>query len=201
MIVDEALTLIGDEKIVIDDRRNIVDQVPTAISIREHDYDAEIIKYILSRKYDASDMPYLIENYRKYEGDLQDIIYQKLKSPTVTIKNNIIAIAADKELFYRVFEDGGISVTDKVALIDVLLSEKKDVDLEKLFVKMGFSNMTKLVSGDTSRLPQIRNGEEEKAVLNLLKKYNYIEGYSVDEETETIKVDRKRSLFGGKNGK
>ena len=201
LIVDEALTLIGDEKIAIDDRRKIVDQVPTAISIREHDYDAEIIKYILSRKYDASDMPYLIENYRKYEGDLQDIIYQKLKSPTATIKNNIIAIAADKELFYRVFEDGGISVTDKVALVDVLLSEKKDVDLEKLLVKMGFSNMTKLVSGDTSRLPQIRNGAEEKAVLNLLKKYNYIEGYTVDEETETIKVDRKRSLFGGKNGK
>lgn len=200
-IVNEALTLIGDEKIAIDDRREIVDQVPTAISIRKHDYDVEIIKYILGKKYDASDMPYLIENYRKYEGELQDIIYQKLKSPTATIINNIIAIAADKELFYRVFEDGGISVTDKVALLDVLLSEKKDVDLEKLLVKMGFSNMTKLVSGDTSRLPQIRNGAEEKAVLNLLKKYNYIEGYSVDEETETIKVDRKRSLFGGKNGK
>ena len=199
--IREALILIGNQKINIDDKRKIVDQVPTTISIRKHNYDDEIIKYILCQKYDANDIPYLIENYQKYSSELQEIIYKKIKTTTTTIKNNIVAIAGVRELLYRLFDDTGISVADKATLFDVLINDKEDVDLEKLLQKMGFSNMIKLVSGDTSRLPQIKNGVEEKAVLNILKKHGYIEDYSVDEGTNTIKVDRKRLSFVGKHGK
>ena len=60
--------------------------------------------------------------------------------------------------------------------------------------------MTKLVSGDTSRLPQIKNGAEEKAILSVLK-HGYIEDFSVDDEGGTIKVERKKTFFGGKHGR
>ena len=193
-IVNEALILIGDQKIGIGDRQKIVDRITNMISVRKYDYDAGIIKYILINNYDEKDMPYLIENYRKYPGELQEVIYQKLKKSTATIKNNIVVIAGDEELLYRLFEDTGISVADKVALLDVLISDKKDIDLVRFIQKMGFPNMIKIVSGDATRLPRISNGAEEKAVLNFLKKHNYIDGYSIDEETGTIKVNRKKKL-------
>ncbi len=60
--------------------------------------------------------------------------------------------------------------------------------------------MTKLVSGDTSRLPSIKNGVEEKAILSVLKKHEFIEDFSADDADETIRVERKKSIFG-KHGK
>lgn len=74
------------------------------------------------------------------------------------------------------------------------------VNLRILLQNMGFLNMTKLVSGDTSRLPSIKNGVEEKAILSVLKKHGFIEDFSADDADETIRVERKKSIFG-KHGK
>ncbi len=199
--VNEALIIIGDARIDKEDRKKLVDRIPNVISIKNRDYDDEIIGYILSKKYDFNDMPYLIEHYGNYPGDIQKIIYKNLKSSIPAIKNNISMIAANKELLYLIFEDESISNTDKNALIDLLITNRDDVDLKLLLQKMGFSNMTKLVSGDSSRLPQIKNGAGEKAILATLKKHDFIKNFSIDENTNTIKVERKKTIFGGKHGR
>ena len=198
-VIEEALMLLGDCKIDIDSRQKLVDRISIVIPIRQYDYDDEIIKYILRKKYDANDAPYLIKNYNKYSEELRKSIYSKINSPIATIKNNIADIAKVKKLLYKIFEDDDISTADKTVMLDLLITDKADVDLETLLQRMGFSNMTKLVSGDTSRLPQIKNGTEEQTVLNLLKKHGYIEGFSIDEDT--IKVERKKHIFGGKHDK
>lgn len=197
----EALILIGDSRIDTEDRKKLVDHIPNAISIMNRDYDEEIIGYIFSKKYDINDLPYLIERYRDYSDGIQKIIYKNLRSSVPAIKNNISSIAADKKLLYLIFEDESISNADKNALMDLLITNKDDVDLQMILQKMGFSNMTKLVSGDSSRLPQIKNGADEKAILTTLKKHGFIEDFSVDEDTDTIKVDRKKTIFGGKHGR
>ena len=201
LVVEEALKMLNDKNININSRLKIVEMISGSISIREHDYDEVIIKHILEKNYDVKDIQYLIEHYEDYSGEIQDIIYKKLTRPITAAKNNISTIAADKKLLYNIFEDNSISVADKTALMDLLLTDKEDVDLEVLLQKMGFSNMTKLVSGETSRLPQIKSGTDEKAILTILNKHEYIEGFSVDEDTDTIKVNRKSILFGEKHGR
>lgn len=200
-VPDEALKLIGDRRIDIESRQKLVDMMTTTITIKDLDYDDEIIRYIIIKKYNANDMPYLLENYRNYSNETQEVIYKKLKSQVAFIKSNLAVIATNKELLWRIFEDNSISVAEKSNIMDLLITDHADIDLEVLLQKMGFSNMTKLVSGDNTRLPNINNGAEEKAVLNVLKKHDYITDYSVDEDNNTIKVERKRLFAGGKHGR
>lgn len=201
LMPNEVLLLIGNQRIDVESRQKLAAQMPTPISLNGRDYDDEMIIYILSKKYDANDMPYLIEKYRDFSTDVQEAVYKKLNGQIAVIKNNISVIASDKELLWRIFEDKNISVSEKSNLIDLLITKGSDVDLQFLLQKMGFSNMTKLVSGDTSRLPQIKNGAEEKAILSVLKKHGYVENYNVDDDGDTIKVERKKTLFGGKHGR
>lgn len=189
-VIEEALMILGDRKIDFNSRQKLVDQIPSAISIRQYDFDDEIVKYILTKKYDANDAPHLIKNFNKYSEEIREIIYKKIKNPTSTIKNYIADIASDKKLIYKIFGDDDISTVDKTAILDLLITDKADVDLVILLQKMGFTNMIKLVSGDTSRLPQIKNGAEEQGVLSLLKKHGYIESFSIDKDS--IKVERKK---------
>lgn len=200
-VSDEALKLIGDSKIDIESRQKLVDMVTTTISIIDKNYDDGIIRYILNRKYNSNDIPYLLEKYRSFSDETQEVIYKNLRGQLSDIKSNIAVIASDKELLWRIFEDRNVSATEKSNLMDLLISDDIDVDLEILLQKMGFSNMTKLVSGDTTRLPNINNGVGEQAVLNVLKKHDYIEDFSVDEDNNTIKVERKRPFAGGKHGR
>ena len=201
LVPNEVLLLIGNQRIDVESRQKLAAQMPTPISLNGRDYDDEMIVYILGNKYDDNDTPYLIEKYRDLSTDAQEIFYKKLIGHIVVIRNNISAIASDKVLLWRIFEDKIISVSEKSNLMYLLITRGSDVDLQILLQKMGFSNMTKLVSGDTSRLPQIKNGAEEKAILSVLKKHGYVENYNVDDDGESIKVERKKTLFGGKHGR
>ena len=195
LMIDEALTLLRDRKIDVESRKKIANQISTPISIVGMDYDDGLIEYILARKYNTNDMPYMLENYRQFPEDSRDVIYQKLKNQTSEIKTNLSVIAKEKELLWRIFEDTDIPVSEKSGFIDFLITNELDVDLSVLIQKMGFDNMTKLVSGDTTRLPQIKNGVDEKCLLTMLKKHGFVEDFSVDEDTNTIKVERKKSRF------
>ena len=192
LIQGEILLLISDQKIDIESRKKLIDLMPVSISLDGKSYDDEIIIHILNKKFNTNDMSYLIENYGDFSNDVKEVLYKKISGQTTVIKNNISLIAAEKELLYRLFGDENVPASEKCNFLDLLISKNIKDNLQILLQKMGFSNMTKLVSGDTSRLPVIKNGAEENAILSVLKKHGYIWDFSANSEDETIRVERKK---------
>lgn len=88
-----------------------------------------------------------------------------------------------------------LSYKEKASLVDLLISNDCKSDLSLLLVKMDLSNFTKIVNKDSSRLPQIKNGDKEIAILTVLKNHGYIEGFESDKDSDTIRVERKKWIF------
>ncbi len=59
------------------------------------------------------------------------------------------------------------------------------------FEAIGVGSLVKLVNKDTSRLSSIPNGEKEKAILTFLMQRGIIESFDIDNESATIRVERK----------
>ena len=188
---DILIMLLGDPKIELVYRRKIADQMKSPISISGKAYDDEMFIYILNNKYDPKDLSCLIENYQFYSSEVQEAAYKRIREQIASIDGNIKELASDLALLSRIFSDESISVYVKCNLLDLLITNECRENLETLLLKMGFSNMTKLVSGDTSRLPMIKNGAEEKAVLSVLKKHGYIVDFSANDNEPTIRIIRK----------
>lgn len=189
----EILQVIGDGAISNEKKIELISVCSMVISLRDKDYDDDITEYILLNNFDNNDLPYLLTEYKKYSEGVREQIYIKLKSNIPVIKNNIIEFSNNKELLSKVFSDEDIVFNDKISLFELLIENQCHEDLALILQRMNLENLTKLVSGDTSRLPYIKNGKKEVAVLDILKKYCFIEDYAVDGASGTIKVERKKN--------
>ncbi len=193
--VDEALQAIESNNIDVESKKQLISLVPTPISVCKKQYDDDVIEYILQNKIDVNELPSLLENYDEFSKSAQAEIYRNLKARVNVLKNNIITLSKNKKLLEKLFADSEFSYKDKASLVDILISNDCKSDLPLLLEKMGLSNLIKIVNKDSSRLPQIKNGDKEIALLTVLKNHGYIEGFECDKDSETIRVDRKKGLF------
>lgn len=88
--------------------------------------------------------------------------------------------------------DEEVAFEEKAKVLDVVIENKSSDKLDILLTYMGLSSLVKLVLKDSSRLPVIKNGVKEKAVLDVLKKHGYINDYAVDSKANEIRVKRKK---------
>ena len=191
---NEALQVIESSNIDIGTKRHIISSIPTPITVCNKQYDDEVIEYILQNKIDINELPILMENYDVFTENAQGEIYNNLKSHINILKNNIVTLSKNKKLLERIYADAEFPYKEKASLLDYLISNDCKSDLPFLLERMDLSNLVKLVNKDSSRLPQIKNGDKEIAILTVLKNHGYIEGFESDKDSDVIRVERKKGL-------
>ena len=189
---NEALQVIENGNIDIESKRKIISLISTPITVCNKQYDDEVIEYILQNKIDTNELPLLLENFDGFSKNAQGEIYRNLRSHVNVLKNNIVKLSKNNKLLEKIFADAELPYIEKASLLDRLISNDCKSDLSVLLEKMDLSNLVKLVNKDSSRLPQIKNGDKEIAILNVLKNHGYIEGFKIGKESDTIRVDRKK---------
>ena len=187
----EILQAIESRRISNEDKKELLFWVSSPISIENKEYDEEIIEYILEKNFDVDELPYYIENYNLFSKNAKEYIYTSVNNHMDILKNNIAVLSRQKDLLFRIYDDPNVALKIKLVVLDFLAENNCLDDLAVILHKMNLDNLTKLVSGDTSRLPKIKNGENENAVLNVLEKHGFIAGFEIDEATNTLKVERK----------
>lgn len=192
---NEALQAIESRNIDVESKKRLVSLVPAPISVCKKQYDDEVIEYILQNKIDVNELPSLLENYDEFSESAQGEIYRNLKTHVNVLKNNIMTLSKNKKLLEKLFADSVFSYKEKASLVDLLISNDCKSDLSLLLEKMDLSNFTKIVNKDSSRLPQIKKGDKEIAILTVLKNHGYIEGFESDKDSDTIRVERKKGIF------
>lgn len=190
----EILEAIKSPVIDFETKKDYISKYPYAMSVTNMGYDDNVIEEILEKRFNSNELYDLLKDYEDYTPKAQDIIYKKTKSNLKVIKDDILLLDS-KVLMKNVFMDPDIAFSDKVFFIDALIAEHRYENLPFIFEAIGVGSLVKLVNKDTSRLPSIPNGEKEKAILTILMQRGIIEAFDIDNESATIRVERKRNWW------
>lgn len=190
-IVEEAIDLLDDENIAVESRKELISRCSSVISLKDKKYDDSLVIDILSQKLDTNDLPYLFEHYDDYSEVVKTELYKLVTSNIHLVKKNIVKIAENEDLIEKIFTDTGVTINDKSVILDSLITSGISINIKTLLKNMGMNCLVKIVSGGKDKLPQIQNSVEHKIILNVFKKHKMIKDFSVDEESNMIKVTRK----------
>lgn len=184
---EDKLAAIEHSSMDIEKKKELVGLVPHSISVKDGEYDKSIFEYIICNKFDMGDLPYLLENYTRYNNTVKEEIYNNLKK---RLPDNIVIASKNENLMTKVFEDEGIPFGEKARALDLLLENRRIKDISFVLSIMKLENIAKVLLRRGGGRPQIKKGEKEIIILNVLKKHGCIKEYFIDESTSNVRIKK-----------
>ncbi len=116
---EALLEILSWEDVSDDIKIELIEEADFEISILNKEYSDNLNKYILTNYFDYQDLRELIRDYKKWEVEIQDIIFSKI----VYYLEDLVDFATNipKEIIDKLFGDKTIDINVKVDLLIELL--------------------------------------------------------------------------------
>lgn len=169
-------------------KKELLAEVKTPISIKDKQYEDEVLIVILKRNLAQEDLVYLFKNYSQYTEPVQAEILTVAKTQTMVLEKQVSDV--NIKLLFDFLGMSNVVKATKQSVFRLAINRFTIEQCKAVLESMGYSNIAKLLVKNSK--PKITNTADNKLILDILKNAGFIVTYVLDEEHKCYRVTRNR---------